>query len=128
LEKKIINISSVGGAISSSYGGGSPSPNTIAYRLSKAALNMLTAIYASILKNDNIVVVAINPGGVITQSVVKFLGEKASEANGWMKPETAATRVLKIVDYVTMVDSGKFINHRFLDELDAKEYKVYYSW
>jgi len=126
--KRAIMISSNAGQLASTFG--NCYPNLDAYKITKAALNMATIIIASGVKNDNIIVVAINPGGVITPGMLSSPGAEhvVKEENGWMRPEVAAGRVLKIVDYISMADSGKFINHRFLDEHDAKEYKVYYPW
>ncbi|KAF7729889.1 hypothetical protein EC973_003623 [Apophysomyces ossiformis] len=57
----IVNISSILGSIANTTGG-----NQSAYRVSKAAENMLSRVLASQLKKDNFIVVAIHPGWVQT--------------------------------------------------------------
>jgi len=118
--KRIINITSAAGSIGNTRGGGSP--GIYSYKISKAALNMASALLAAELKNDNVIVIALNPGGVITRTSLTM---GASEATGWMKPEVATTKMMRIIDALTMAESGQFINHRYLDEND-KEYKTFY--
>jgi len=128
--KRIIMISSVAGQLGSSLGGGGNfAAEMSGYKISKTALNMAMCHMAGGLKDDQIIVVSINPGGVMSETMLNSaIGSRVTEENGWMRPEVAGARVLKIVDYITMADSGKFLNHRFLDEHDAKEYKVYFAW
>jgi len=128
--KRIIMISSVAGQLGGAYGGGGNfSADMCGYKISKSALNMTMCHMAGCLKDDQIIVVSINPGGVMSETLLNSaIGSRVTEANGWMRPEVASERVLKIVNYITMADSGKFLNHRFLDEHDAKEYKIYFAW
>jgi len=57
---KVVNISSLMGSISDSSGGYD------GYRMSKAAVNMLTVNLARALQNDGITVIALHPGWVQT--------------------------------------------------------------
>jgi NAD(P)-dependent dehydrogenase (short-subunit alcohol dehydrogenase family) len=60
-EKKVVNISSALGSISLTKVF-SFSPSCAAYKVSKAALNMLTTQWALSFKDDGIIVLSVNPG------------------------------------------------------------------
>jgi len=97
--KRIVNVSSVSGSIGGPFGGQSPPGGQVGYKMSKAALNMMSATLASDLKNDNIIVVSMNPGGVMSETAIQSLGTSiVNEEQGWMKPEVAAAKLLHIVD------------------------------
>jgi len=126
--KRIVNVSSVSGSIGGPFGGQSPHNDQIGYKMSKAALNMMSATLASGLKDDNIIVISVNPGGIMSETVVQYLGPSiVNEERGWMRPEVGAAKLLRIADAVTIAETGKFINHRYLDESDP-EYKTFYSY
>lgn len=79
---RIVNLSSTMGSLSyNSGGGGSSAP---AYRLSKTAVNGITAIYASDLSGSNIKINSANPGWVRTdmggQSATRSAEEGADTA------------------------------------------------
>ncbi len=58
---RIVNVSSQAGRLSS------PQPDGLAYRTSKAALNMITRVLARRLEGSNILVNAVHPGWVRTE-------------------------------------------------------------
>ncbi|KAK4088073.1 hypothetical protein Purlil1_7552 [Purpureocillium lilacinum] len=97
--KKIINISSTLGSISMAATF-SPSPAP-AYKVSKAALNMLTVQYALSLKNEGFTAVVISPGWVKTD-----MGSSRAD----LDIETSIKATLDIVDRVGASDTGKFFN------------------
>ncbi|KAM5477246.1 hypothetical protein MauCBS54593_000520 [Microsporum audouinii] len=74
---------------------------TPAYKISKAALNMLTVQYAQSLEGEGFTVVAISPGWVKTD-----LGSE--HANLTVSQSSPA--VLDIVSNVSKADNGKFLN------------------
>ncbi len=61
---RIVNVSSTMGSLSYNSGGGGSSAPT--YRLSKTALNGLTAIYSQVLRNGDIKINSASPGWVRT--------------------------------------------------------------
>jgi len=124
--KRIINVSSIAGSIQCKCGG--QTAGQYEYKMSKAALNMGSCIMAQELKSANILVVAFNPGGVCTEKIKSFLGPRAHPAFGWMFPCFGARKLLRIVDVLCVKQhSGKFINHRYLDEDDI-EYHKFLPW
>ncbi|KAJ5163937.1 Short-chain dehydrogenase/reductase SDR [Penicillium coprophilum] len=98
-KKTIINISSTVGSIAmtESYG----YLTTPAYKISKAALNMLTAQYAQQYARDGFTVLAISPGWLRTD-----LGTDKAD----LSVETGAEKVLDIIQKVTPDQNGKFLN------------------
>ncbi len=94
-EKKIINISSQMGSIQLSGGGATP------YRISKAALNMLTRNQAIEYKKDGISVVCLHPGWVRTD-----MGGPAAP----MTVAESAKKIFQIIETVTLANSGEFIS------------------
>ena len=94
-EKKIINISSQMGSIQLTGGGATP------YRVSKAALNMLTRNQAIEYKRDGIAVVILHPGWVKT------------DMGGSAAPLTVAESVRKIfqiIEMISLANTGEFIS------------------
>ena len=94
-EKKVINISSEMGSIRLSGGGATP------YRVSKAALNMLTKNTAIEYKKDGIIVVSIHPGWVRT------------DMGGPSAPLAVAESVRKIFQIIEMIalsNTGEFLS------------------
>ncbi|KAL1615941.1 hypothetical protein SLS56_011636 [Neofusicoccum ribis] len=97
--KKIINISTTLGSMSLAPNftwGQAP-----AYKISKAALNMLTVQYALDLQEESFTVVAVSPGWNKTE-LVNSVGD--------LMPEEGAKATLDIVFRVTTTDNGKFYN------------------
>jgi len=93
---RIINISSASGVVERvrSFNG------LYSYKASKAALNMLTRILALELRNDGIVVTAVDPGWMRTD-----MGGR--DATG--TPEETAAGILRISRKLTMEDTGRFL-------------------
>ena len=94
-EKKIINISSQMGSIQLTDGGMTP------YRVSKAALNMLTRNQAIEYKKDGIAVVIVHPGWVKT------------DMGGPAAPMTVAEsvgKIFKIIEMISLANTGEFIS------------------
>ncbi len=87
---RIVNVSSIAAKLSSKWNlGGRP-----AYRISKAALNMLTRILADELKDTNILVNSVCPGTVKTDM---------GGSNASLTPEQGAD---KLVWLATLPDNG----------------------
>ena len=94
--KKIVHITSGMGSIGDNTSGGSYS-----YRMSKAALNMMSRSLAVDLKPEGIISVVINPGWVQTD-----MGGKTAPT-----PVADSVRgILREVDKATLADSGEFLN------------------
>jgi NAD(P)-dependent dehydrogenase (short-subunit alcohol dehydrogenase family) len=94
-EKKIINISSQMGSIQLTGGGATP------YRVSKAALNMLTRNQAIEYKRDGIVVVSLHPGWVRTD-----MGGPAAP----MTVAESAGKIFQIIEMISLSNTGEFIS------------------
>jgi NAD(P)-dependent dehydrogenase (short-subunit alcohol dehydrogenase family) len=95
-EKKVVNISSVMGSIQLSTGDMAP------YRLSKAALNMLTKNQAIAYQRYGITVVCLHPGWVRTD----MGGPEAP-----LSVDEAVPRVVEIIENVSLARSGEFISY-----------------
>jgi NAD(P)-dependent dehydrogenase (short-subunit alcohol dehydrogenase family) len=94
-EKKIINISSQMGSIQLTDGGATP------YRVSKAALNMLTRNQAIEYKRDGIVVVSVHPGWVKTD-----MGGPAAP----MTVAESVRKIFQIIEMISLSNTGEFIS------------------
>jgi NAD(P)-dependent dehydrogenase (short-subunit alcohol dehydrogenase family) len=95
-EKKVIAITSGMGSIAESSGG------YIAYRTSKAGLNMLMHSLAIELKSDGIIAIPLNPGWVKTD-----MGGSSAP----LTPATSISRMRKLISELQPSDSGKFASH-----------------
>ncbi len=94
--KKIAHISSAMGSI-----GDTTSPGDLAYRMSKAALNMISRSIALELHDDHIISLVVHPGWVRT------------DMGGPNAPLTAAESargILTQIDAAGFVDSGQFVD------------------
>ena len=94
-EKKIININSQMGSIQLTDGGATP------YRVSKAALNMLSRNQAIEYKGEGVAVVIVHPGWVRT------------DMGGSAAPITVAESVRKIfqiIEMISLANTGEFIS------------------
>jgi NAD(P)-dependent dehydrogenase (short-subunit alcohol dehydrogenase family) len=85
---RIVNVSSQAGRLSN------PQPDGLAYRTSKAALNMVTRVLAKRLEGSNILVNAVHPGWVQT------------DMGGLFAPRTLAESTDTIIWLATLPDSG----------------------
>lgn len=98
-DKKIVNISSTLGSIAmKDYFGLAPCPS---YKISKAALNMLTMQHSMDLAPRGFTVFAVSPGWLKTD-----LGGPQAD----LPPETGAKAVMDIVYTSTKEDNGAFRN------------------
>lgn len=96
--KKLVHVTSGMGSISDNTSGG-----YYAYRMSKAALNMMSRSLAVDLKSEGITSVVINPGWVQTD-----MGGRSAPT-----PVSESVRgILREVDRATVADSGEFLNWR----------------
>ncbi|MFZ6177639.1 SDR family oxidoreductase [Nannocystis pusilla] len=94
--KRLVHITSGMGSISDNNSGG-----YLGYRMSKAALNMMSRTLAVDLRGEGITSVVVNPGWVQT------------DMGGPSAPTPVAESVrgiLREVDRVTLADSGEFLN------------------
>jgi NAD(P)-dependent dehydrogenase (short-subunit alcohol dehydrogenase family) len=95
-EKKVVNISSVMGSIQLSTGDMAP------YRLSKAALNMLTKNQSIAYQRYGITVVCLHPGWVRTD----MGGPEAP-----LTVDEAVPRLVEIIENVSLARTGEFISY-----------------
>ena len=96
-EKKIVNISSILGSMASKdYSAQAPFPS---YKISKAALNMLTVQYSMELAPKGFTVIAVNPGWLQTD-----LGGPQAD----LPAETGAKSVMDIIYLSSKEDNGAF--------------------
>jgi NAD(P)-dependent dehydrogenase (short-subunit alcohol dehydrogenase family) len=96
--KKLVHLSSNLGSISDNASGGG-----YAYRMSKAALNMMSRSLAVDLRGDGILSVVINPGWVQTDM---------GGAGASLPVADSVRAILREVDRATLADSGEFLNWR----------------
>ena len=94
-EKKIINISSQMGSIQLTDGGATP------YRVSKAALNMLSRNQAIEYKGAGIAVVIVHPGWVKTD-----MGGPAAP----MTVADSVRKIFQIIEMISLSNTGEFIS------------------
>ncbi|KAJ5467893.1 hypothetical protein N7475_005645 [Penicillium sp. IBT 31633x] len=98
-KKTVINISTTMGSISMAEAFRSlPSP---AYKISKAALNMLTVQYAKKYEDDGFTFLAVSPGWLRTD----LGGHRAH-----LSVQTGAEKVVDIIQNATPKQNGKFVN------------------
>ncbi|HRN59868.1 MAG TPA: SDR family oxidoreductase [Chiayiivirga sp.] len=93
---RVVNLSSPLGSIASTTRFGTPS-----YNISKAALNMATALLAQALAGRGIVVVALSPGWVRTD-----MGGEGAE----LEPADSVADLLRVAQALTPADSGRFLD------------------
>lgn len=100
---KIINISSRMGSIEGTTNGG-----FYGYRMSKAALNMITKNLSIDLKGTGCVVASIHPGWIKT-----IMGGPGAT----LEAEEAAKNVANLIHFLKSTDSGKFFDSEHNKEL-----------
>ena len=93
---RIINITSQLGSIEQSAGGAIP------YRISKAALNMLSKNQAFVHRKDRIITVALHPGWVRTDM---------GGPNAPLSVDESVTQMLKVIDDLAPKDNGTFLGY-----------------
>jgi NAD(P)-dependent dehydrogenase (short-subunit alcohol dehydrogenase family) len=93
---KVVNITSVLGSIESARG----SDGYLVYGMSKAALNMFSVKLASMLKSDDIAVLALHPGWVQT----RMGGENAA-----IDVDTSADGMMRVIESLTPAQSGSYL-------------------
>jgi NAD(P)-dependent dehydrogenase (short-subunit alcohol dehydrogenase family) len=94
--KKLAYISSVLGSISNTT-----APDHLAYRVSKAALNMIARSIAFELRDDQILSIVVHPGWVRTAM---------GGPNAPTSPAEAAEAILAQIDAATFTDTGEFVD------------------
>lgn len=102
-QARIVNVTSGIGSIS-----GTDNPHFYAYGASKSALNKVTRTLALELKNENMVVVVLDPGWVKTDM---------GGPNAWLTPEESSGAIAKTAKALTMEQTSQFIYN------DGKELK-----
>ncbi|CAL8303546.1 unnamed protein product [Merluccius merluccius] len=98
----VINISSVLGSVDITAQSYSAYP-ALAYRISKAALNMMTACAAQEFKQSDILFAVLHPGWVKTDMGGEGAEIEASESVGGM---------LRVMDSLTEKQNGAFLNYK----------------
>ena len=86
--------------LSSQMGSNSASPDNLAYRVSKQAVNRLMRGLASELKPQGIPVLIVHPGWVKTD-----MGGEGAQ----LSPEESAAQLLKLIDKFDIASTGKFL-------------------
>lgn len=95
---RIVNVSSGAGSLGLKTEGG-----LYSYSASKAALNMYTRALAWDLRDAGITVVALDPGWVKTD-----LGGPDAP----LLPPESATGILRVIDRLTIADTGRFFHYQ----------------
>jgi NAD(P)-dependent dehydrogenase (short-subunit alcohol dehydrogenase family) len=91
---KIVTLSSQMGSVQSA------ASDSLAYRVSKAAVNKLMRGLAAELKSQGIPVLIVHPGWVKTE-----MGGDGAQ----LSPEESATQILKLIDKLDIASTGKFL-------------------
>jgi len=94
--KKLVHVTSGMGSITDNTSGG-----YYAYRMSKAALNMMSRSLAVDLRPEGIASVVINPGWVQTDM---------GGASAPTPVDESVRGILRVIDGATLADSGEFLN------------------
>ena len=94
IKRKIITLSSQMGSMQSG------AADSLAYRVSKAAVNRLMRGLATELKPQGIPVLIVHPGWVKTE----MGGDSAT-----LSPEDSATQLLKLIDKFDLASTGRFL-------------------
>lgn len=102
-QKKIIVISSKAGSFAESP----KMPMMYSYRASKAALNMLMYAMSFETARNGVIVTLLSPGTVNTTEDMK--GMKLPP--GSIEVEESVTKMLGVIDNLTIEDNGKFLNY-----------------
>jgi len=84
-----------------SIGGGPPKGTGIGYRMSKAALNMLSANLAAALRADGVASICVHPG---------WLKTDMGGPNATLDPAVAASKLARLIEMHGVSSSGRFID------------------
>ena len=103
-QKKILAVSSLAGSFGANGGG---MPGGYWYKASKAALNMLMLSVANDSKPKGIVVACLSPGQVDTQGYAA----RGITMPGTVDVKVSVSGLLKVIDGLTMEQTGKFIRY-----------------
>ena len=95
--RRIVNMTSLMGSIDDNRSG-----DAYAYRMSKAALNMLTGRLAAELAGQGTIVVSMSPGWVATD-----MGGPSAP----LEPPESVQGMLNVVNALTPAQSGTFLDH-----------------
>ena len=106
-QKKIVAISSAAASISLPpfMPNGSPIPDHYWYRISKTALNSAMRLVSAQFKDEGIIVVMFHPGGVRVESFGNL------DVPGLESPQSAIGKMIKVIDGLTLKDSGRFMDN-----------------
>jgi NAD(P)-dependent dehydrogenase (short-subunit alcohol dehydrogenase family) len=105
--KKMVTISSAAGSVS---GPVAAAGDHYWYRSSKAALNSVMKLVAADMKAAGVTVVFFHPGGVAVES---FAGQNVP---GLQPPEVVIPKLMKVIDEVTIADTGRFLSNEGKDQ------------
>jgi NAD(P)-dependent dehydrogenase (short-subunit alcohol dehydrogenase family) len=105
--RKMVTISSAAGAVT---GAVAAAGDHYWYRSSKAALNSVMKLVAADMKAAGVTVVFFHPGGVAVES---FAGQNVP---GLQPPEVVIPKLMKVIDQVTIADTGRFLNNEGGDQ------------
>ena len=100
-QKKIIAISSAAGSVSMKPLGA----NHYWYYITKAAENQAMHMLSVQFEKEPIIVASFHPGGVQVESFGNF------KLQGFISPEEAAAKLIKVIDGLTKKDSGRFLKN-----------------
>jgi NAD(P)-dependent dehydrogenase (short-subunit alcohol dehydrogenase family) len=103
--KKFITVSSAAGSVSIAPG----AADHYWYRISKAAVNMAMRVLALDFHKDAVIVALFHPGGVRTESL------RTLDMAGLEAPELAVAKLVKVIDRLTMNDTGRFLRSDWTD-------------
>ncbi len=99
--KRVVMISSLAGSLAEPP---TRLPGRVYYKTSKAALNMAMITIARASKDDGVLAVALNPGGVKVEKLANF------NVPGFMEPAESVLGMMKVIDNLTPEQSGLFID------------------
>jgi NAD(P)-dependent dehydrogenase (short-subunit alcohol dehydrogenase family) len=109
-QKKIVAMTSTGGSITNAQ-----STLAVAYRTSKAGLNMLMRIYSIELRDRGVIVSIMAPGTVDTEDYMNAEDPESVPRNYQMMmkakrlaPRTAINDMIALIDRLTLEDSGVY--------------------
>jgi NAD(P)-dependent dehydrogenase (short-subunit alcohol dehydrogenase family) len=100
-QKKIVSISSTNGSLTQPLGGS----GAIAYRASKAALNRAMMLVAVHEKPENVIVLLLHPGAVLTERQADL------DFPGMIEMQPSVAGMIAQIEKATVADSGRFIQY-----------------